>query len=98
MLIEPETRFNGAGWMPTREPTLDEVLSVLEGKTAEDGQHRNASEWALVIFDYPDFIEDMPVDAKTQLLELITNNKGARYSAIRNYVVDAVDAILEESK
>jgi len=96
MLIEQESRLNGAGWMPTRPSTTEEVMRVLEGTAVEDGAHRNACQWSLILFDYPDFVADMPIDAKRQLFELIANNKGTRYEAIRNYVVDAIDAILEE--
>ena len=96
MYIEPETRTGGVGWIPARPTTTHEVMSVLEGTTVEDGAHRNACQWSLILFDYPDFVADMPIDAKRQLFELIANNKGTRYAAIRNYVIDAVESILED--
>lgn len=96
MLDLQETRTGGAGWLPTTPSTVDEVMSVLEGNTVEDSRHRNACQWALMVFDCPDFVEDMPIDAKRQLLELVAHAKGTRYAAIRNYVVDTVDVILED--
>lgn len=93
-----ETRTGGVGWMPTRPSTLEEVLSVIGGRTVEDSRCRNACQWALIVFDYPDIIADMPVDAKRQFLELVENAKGTRYAALRNYFVDAVDAILTEDE
>lgn len=95
-MLDLETRTGGVGWMPARRITTDEAMQVLRGIIPEDGQCRNACQWALNIFDQPDFVEDMPIDAKRQLFELVANNPGTRYSALFSYVRDQVSVMVDE--
>lgn len=95
MLELEETRTGGV-WLPVRPITTDEAMQVLADDIPEDGQHRNACAWAIAVFDYPDFISDMPIDAKRQLLKLIARNPAARYSAIHSYLRDQVDVMVDQ--
>lgn len=93
---EDNPMTGGFGWMPLDPVTPEQAMDVIGGRTPEDNQYRNACQWSLILFDTPDFIADMPVDAKRQLCELIENNRGTRYAAIHNYMLDAVKDIVRE--
>lgn len=97
-MLEQEdcVQVGGAGWMPLLEVTPQQAMDVIGGRIPEDSQYRNACQWGLILFDSDDFIEDMPIDAKRQMLELVENSRGTRYAAARNYLLDAVKAITEE--
>lgn len=93
------TRVNSAGHVsPWSTPTTDQVMDVLKGDLSSDGYYRPAAHWALAIFDQPDFIEDLSIDAKRELLELIASNPGTRYQHIYNHVRDTVADIVEQEK
>lgn len=93
---EDYVEVGGAGWMALKPVTPEQAMDVIGGRAVEDNHYRNACQWALILFDYPDFVGDMPVDAKRQLFELIENNRGTQYAAIRNYVAEAVEDIVRE--
>lgn len=88
----------GAGWFTPEPVTPEQAMDVIGGRAVEDNQYRNACQWALILFDYPGFIGDMPVDAKRQLFELIENNRGTQYAAIRSYVAEAVQDIVRDEE
>lgn len=101
MLLDNPYRVAEPGTLPYDPQPLPatpsyQVLNVLGGREVEDNNYRNACQWALMLFDKDDFISDMPIDAKQQLFELIENNRGTRYAAIRNYMVEAVEDIVRE--
>lgn len=96
MYIEPETRTGGVGWMPTRPITTDEVLRVLRGDIPEDGQHRNAYEWAQNIVNRQDFIEDLSNDLWKLMFELAARNLGTKYRALNSHLRDTIDAMVAE--
>lgn len=85
-------------WDPKPLPPTshEQAMEVLAGRQFEDNNYRNACQWALIVFDYPDFVADMPVDAKRQLFELVMANPGTRYQALYNYVSNTVRDIVTE--
>jgi hypothetical protein len=98
--LDDPTRTADAGTLPHDPKPLPhtshkQAMDVLAGREREDNNYRNGPQWALMVFDDPEFIADMPVDAKRQWLELAAQNPGTRYNALYNYVSEAVKSITE---